>query len=63
MFSREANLKKHVDVIHNNIRNFKCTLCPKAYASYADVKKHIVNNHCKNFDVNLQQYIKVKKDS
>ena len=38
-------LTKHVEQVHEKIRNFSCTVCPKAFARREHLKIHVKNVH------------------
>ena len=38
-------LKNHIDIVHNKVR-FKCSHCPKSYATRADMVFHEQAVHC-----------------
>ena len=40
-FSRAPDLNEHVLSVHENIRNYKCTICEYAASSSSNLRKHI----------------------
>ncbi|MBJ7883212.1 C2H2-type zinc finger protein, partial [Gelidibacter salicanalis] len=39
------SLKKHVDVVHFNIRRFQCQSCPKRFSMKNDLEGHVSAVH------------------
>ena len=40
-----ANMKKHIDIVHNKLREYKCYSCDKAYDTKHTLNSHINQNH------------------
>ena len=44
-FTREENLKLHIDTVHDGQKNYKCKFCKKKFSQSTNLKKHIDNVH------------------
>ena len=44
-FADNQNLKKHVEVVHEGIKPFKCSVCDVKFANKQHLKKHIETIH------------------
>ncbi|KAJ0016165.1 hypothetical protein NQD34_014455 [Periophthalmus magnuspinnatus] len=40
-FSLESNLKKHVALVHANIRPYVCSFCQRGFRQYSDLSRHL----------------------
>jgi uncharacterized Zn-finger protein len=40
-----GHLNRHKQIVHENLRRFKCDLCDKRCASQTDLNAHVKNNH------------------
>ena len=50
-FPKPRLLKRHVDSVHEGIKNFKCNFCEKAYSRSDHLKRHVQSVH-QNEDLN-----------
>lgn len=41
MFTLESNLKKHVMLVHANIRPYVCSFCQKGFRQHSDLARHL----------------------
>ncbi|XP_072312378.1 histone-lysine N-methyltransferase PRDM9 [Eucyclogobius newberryi] len=41
MFTLDSNLKKHVALVHANIRPYVCSFCQKGFRQYSDLARHL----------------------
>lgn len=46
-FTTNFNLKKHVELVHDDVRAYQCCKCPKSYKSNAHLTKHVETEHMK----------------
>jgi hydrogenase maturation factor HypF (carbamoyltransferase family) len=46
-FTNITNMKKHIKVVHLNIRDYICEICSKAFAESRDLRSHIQLVHLK----------------
>lgn len=47
-FTRAHSLKKHVNFIHNEIRDYQCQICDKEFAHRRTLKAHAAREHSAN---------------
>ena len=40
-FAESGGLKKHVNSVHNGLKNHECVFCEKLYARSHEMKKHV----------------------
>jgi hypothetical protein len=45
--SHKSNLRKHVNVVHKNIKNYGCDECMKRFSKKHNLKDHLKRNHVK----------------
>ena len=41
LFSVSGSLKKHINSVHNGLKDLKCDLCSKAFTESWTLKKHM----------------------
>ena len=51
-FESSYNLKKHVTIVHEKLKNFKCTYCEVAYGQKGDLNRHVKKVH--NIDIKIE---------
>jgi hypothetical protein len=51
----QDQIKKHISLVHENYRPFKCKECPSAYAQYALLKRHMNGKHLRDTQYKCQQ--------
>ncbi|KAG8981440.1 hypothetical protein FRB93_008686 [Tulasnella sp. JGI-2019a] len=44
-FTRQADLQRHLSNVHERLRNFRCTACPKRFGLAANLKTHFLAVH------------------
>ena len=56
--STNSNLNQHVKMVHEKIKDFKCTLCEFSSSTKGDLNRHIkmVHDKIKDFKCNLCEY-------
>merc|ERR1719510_197686 len=45
VFSRQSNLKRHVDSIHKGIKNYHCELCQMKFTALQNLQNHMKHIH------------------
>ena len=50
IFTRRSDLRRHYDIIHRGIKNFKCSECPSAYSQITNLRNHMEKCHKKTVD-------------
>ncbi len=43
-FKTNGNLKQHVEVVHDKIKDIECVFCQKEYLSVAHIQRHILRH-------------------
>ena len=51
-FTRSSDLRRHYDIIHRGIKNFKCSQCPAAFSQITNLRLHLERAHKKTVDGN-----------
>lgn len=46
-FTTNFSLKKHVEMVHDDVRPYQCCECPKRYKSNSHLTKHVETEHLK----------------
>ena len=56
--SQASDLKRHVMIVHEKVKNFKCDLCEYATSWAKQLKNHVmaVHENVKNFKCDLCEY-------
>ena len=54
-FKKPAKLRRHINSVHEQLKNYNCNLCDKAFSTIGTLKKHIniVHKGLKNHSCNL----------
>ena len=45
IFSKETNLKKHINTVHKKIKAFSCQICQKSFTAKHNLEQHISTIH------------------
>jgi KRAB domain-containing zinc finger protein len=52
---KQADLKRHTNLVHLNMKNFKCTQCSSKFGTNSSLKRHINSTHKKLNAVHLEK--------
>ena len=42
---KNCDLKRHINTVHEKIKQFQCELCPKKFSQSIDLKRHVAAIH------------------
>ena len=45
LFSKKSNMKSHISIVHDGVKNFTCNECGSAFARNFDYKRHLISVH------------------
>ena len=45
IFSTKSNLRTHIKLVHEGVKNYICDICEKAFGLASDLRKHVERSH------------------
>ena len=62
-FCKEAGLKKHINIVHDQVKIFNCHICNQKYSYKNYLRKHIVKVHGEGFTSQDGETLESKLDN